>query len=118
MTARLRNTVSSTAGVMGSSAMISAGVGDGRFQTEDDWLAGRNGVGLFGSLAVRVAAPLSVVADWTGQDLMILGSIAPFRNFGMVVSAGTYLIPKSSSRIPSGLGTRHHAAAAITSHHH
>ena len=35
---------------------------------------------------------------------------------GMVVSAGTYLVPKSSTRLPLGLGTRHHAAAAITAH--
>jgi DNA integrity scanning protein DisA with diadenylate cyclase activity len=37
---------------------------------------------------------------------------------GMVVSAGTYLIPKSSARLPHGLGTRHHSAAAITGHTH
>jgi len=36
---------------------------------------------------------------------------------GMVQSAGTYLLPKTSSvRLPSGLGTRHQAAAAITAH--
>ena len=37
---------------------------------------------------------------------------------GMVLSAGTYLLPKASSsvRLPSGLGTRHQAAAAITAH--
>jgi DNA integrity scanning protein DisA with diadenylate cyclase activity/mannitol/fructose-specific phosphotransferase system IIA component (Ntr-type) len=35
---------------------------------------------------------------------------------GMVVSAGTYVMPKSSARLPPGLGTRHHAAASITAH--
>lgn len=36
---------------------------------------------------------------------------------GMVLSAGTYLVPKATStRLPAGLGTRHQAAAAITSH--
>jgi mannitol/fructose-specific phosphotransferase system IIA component (Ntr-type) len=36
---------------------------------------------------------------------------------GVVLSAGTYLVPKASSvRLPPGLGTRHQAAAAITSH--
>ncbi len=36
---------------------------------------------------------------------------------GMVLSAGTYLVPRSSkAKIPSGLGTRHQSAAAITSH--
>jgi DNA integrity scanning protein DisA with diadenylate cyclase activity len=34
---------------------------------------------------------------------------------GMVLSAGTYLVPKASlGRLPGGLGTRHQAAAAIT----
>ena len=34
---------------------------------------------------------------------------------GIVLSAGTYLVPKAAStRLPSGLGTRHQAAAAIT----
>jgi len=39
---------------------------------------------------------------------------------GMVVSAGTYLVPKASPavKLPSGLGTRHQAAAAITAHTH
>jgi len=38
---------------------------------------------------------------------------------GMVLSAGTYLVPKAASvRLPSGLGTRHQAAAAITAHTH
>ena len=36
---------------------------------------------------------------------------------GMVLSAGTYLVPKASSvQLPAGLGTRHQVAAAITSH--
>ena len=36
---------------------------------------------------------------------------------GKVLSAGTYLIPKSASlKLPQGLGTRHQAAAAITTH--
>jgi DNA integrity scanning protein DisA with diadenylate cyclase activity/mannitol/fructose-specific phosphotransferase system IIA component (Ntr-type) len=34
---------------------------------------------------------------------------------GIVLSAGTYLVPKAAStRLPSGLGTRHQAAAAVT----
>lgn len=38
---------------------------------------------------------------------------------GMVLSAGTYLVPKATTtRLPAGLGTRHQAAAGITSHTH
>jgi DNA integrity scanning protein DisA with diadenylate cyclase activity/mannitol/fructose-specific phosphotransferase system IIA component (Ntr-type) len=36
---------------------------------------------------------------------------------GIVLSAGTYLVPKATPvRLPSGLGTRHQAAAGITAH--
>jgi DNA integrity scanning protein DisA with diadenylate cyclase activity len=36
---------------------------------------------------------------------------------GIVLSAGTYLMPKSAPpNLPSGLGTRHQTAAAITAH--
>jgi diadenylate cyclase len=36
---------------------------------------------------------------------------------GIVLSAGTYLTPKSTpSNLPSGLGARHQTAAAITAH--
>jgi hypothetical protein len=71
-----------------SAVMLSAGVGNGRFQSEEDFTAGRHRLNPFGSLAVRVAAPLSVVADWTGQDLMLLGSLAPFRRLPLVGSLG------------------------------
>ena len=34
---------------------------------------------------------------------------------GIVLSAGTYVVPKTAAtRLPSGLGTRHQAAAGIT----
>lgn len=71
-----------------SGFVVSAGVGDGRFRSYDDWRAGRDRVGLFGSAALRVAGPLSVAADWTGQDLMLAGSVAPLTRFPLVLSAG------------------------------
>jgi hypothetical protein len=68
--------------------MISLGVGSGRFQTESDFVDGRDGVGVFGSVGVRVAPPISLVAEWTGQDLMLATSLTPLRNQRLGITAG------------------------------
>ena len=41
---------------------------------------------VFGSVGLRVVEPVSVIADWTGQDLTLGTSIAPFRNFPLVIT--------------------------------
>ena len=71
-----------------SAVMLTAGIGDGRFQSIEAFSAGENGVGVFGSVGIRVAAPLAVVADWTGQDLTALVSVAPFRRLPLSLSFG------------------------------
>lgn len=69
-----------------SAFMVSVGVGDGRFRRESDWVSGRDRLNLFGSAAVRVLAPLSLIADWTGQDLTLGASVAPFRDVQLVIT--------------------------------
>lgn len=72
-----------------SAVMLTAGVGTGRFVYVD--LASPTPparANVFGSAAVRVAPPLSLIADWTGEDLTAMASIAPFRRFPLSVSAG------------------------------
>jgi hypothetical protein len=61
-----------------SSITLSAGVGGGRFQTEKAFDEGKHGVNAFGSVGVRVLNPVSLFADWTGQDLTLGASIVPF----------------------------------------
>ncbi|HEY3113570.1 MAG TPA: hypothetical protein VGJ62_07800 [Gemmatimonadaceae bacterium] len=61
-----------------SSITLSAGVGGGRFQTEKAFDEGEHGVNAFGSVGVRVLSPVSLFADWTGQDLSLGASIVPF----------------------------------------
>lgn len=68
--------------------MISLGVGSGRFQTESNFVDDRNGVGVFGSVGVRVARPLSLVAEWTGQDLLLATSLTPLRSRRLGITAG------------------------------
>ena len=61
-----------------SGVTLSGGVGNGRFQREQAFYEGRDGLNGFGSIGVHVFRPLSLIADWTGQDLMLGASIVPF----------------------------------------
>jgi hypothetical protein len=68
--------------------MLSLGIGTGRYQSEADFHADAGRVGLFGSFGVRLAAPVSLVAEWTGQDLMLATSVTPLRNHDLAITAG------------------------------
>jgi hypothetical protein len=71
-----------------SAVAASLGVGAGRFRSESDVAADNQTVNVFGSLGVQVAEPVSVVADWTGQDLYAGVSVAPVRRVPLLVNAG------------------------------
>ncbi|MEM7063188.1 MAG: hypothetical protein AAF572_08485 [Cyanobacteria bacterium P01_B01_bin.77] len=68
-----------------SRVALTAGVGSGRFRTEDDVFDDRDTVGVFGSMAVRVAEPVSAIVEWTGQDLAVGMSITPFKDVPLVL---------------------------------
>lgn len=65
---------------------VSVGVGSGQFRSEDEINNDEGSVGVFGSMAVRVNQPVSAIAEWTGQDMTVGLSIAPFRNLPVVIS--------------------------------
>ncbi|MEH1823011.1 MAG: S-layer homology domain-containing protein [Nostoc sp.] len=69
-----------------STVTVSLGLGGGRFRSEYDVQKGIDSVNVFGSVALRLAEPISLIADWTGQDLTIGTSIAPFRNIPFVIT--------------------------------
>lgn len=71
-----------------SSAVLTLGVGNGRFRSEADDRAGRDGANLFAAGGLRVAEPVSAVADWTGQDLAAGISVTPLRRVPLVITAG------------------------------
>lgn len=70
------------------SMSLTAGVGTGRFRTEEQILAGEETVGFFGGGSVRLAAPASLIVDWTGQDLVAGVSVIPFRRVPLVLAPG------------------------------
>ncbi|HEY9873354.1 MAG TPA: S-layer homology domain-containing protein, partial [Candidatus Obscuribacterales bacterium] len=65
----------------------SVGVGGGRFRSENDIAYNRDSINVFGSLGLLIAQPLSVYADWTGQDLFLGASLAPFREIPLVITS-------------------------------
>jgi hypothetical protein len=71
-----------------SRVALTAGVGSGIFVPFDvnNQTLDRGGIGVFGSVGVRVARPISAVVEWTGQDLAAGISIAPFDNFPLVIT--------------------------------
>lgn len=90
-----------------SSLTMSLGVGNGRFRTEDDFNDDKETVNVFGSAGLRVLEPVSVIADWTGQDLTLGASIVPFRNLPIVITPALSDITGSAgdgSRFILGIG--------------
>ena len=72
-----------------SRVAATAGVGGGVFLPFDGSISpstARSGLGVFGSLGIRVARPVSAVVEWTGQDLAAGVSIAPFDSFPLVIT--------------------------------
>lgn len=62
------------------------GAGNGQFRSEDDINDGNENFNVFGSLAFRVARPVSFITEWTGQDLGMGLSVSPFRTVPMTLN--------------------------------
>jgi hypothetical protein len=69
-----------------SRVAVSAGLGNGQFRTVEDIEDDRGTVNPFGSVALRIARPVSFITEWTGQDLALGLSISPFKNFNLVIT--------------------------------
>lgn len=70
-----------------SLAVATLGVGDGQFKTDEQVIGRIPSFGVFGSLSLRVAQPLNLIANWD-QNLHLGASIAPFRRFPFILSIG------------------------------
>ena len=69
-----------------SRVAVTAGVGNGQFRTEDSVAKGTNNVNVFGNVALRVAQPVSLIAEWSGQDLGFGVSLTPFKNIPLTIT--------------------------------
>lgn len=80
--------LSSDPGAPFGSLVATVGVGNGRFRSEKAIMDGYESVNVFGGVAMRIAAPASAMASWTGQDLNAGISVTPIRKFPLVITAG------------------------------
>ncbi len=69
-----------------SQLYVSGGAGTGRFRSESDLVNGRDSVGVFGSVAVRVIEQANFITEWSGQDLTLAVSVLPFPKFPLVLT--------------------------------
>ncbi|MEC4806172.1 MAG: hypothetical protein SAJ12_08905 [Jaaginema sp. PMC 1079.18] len=69
-----------------SRVAVTAGVGTNQFRSNGARIVGDNNANVFGNVAVRVVRPVSFIAEWTGQDLGLGLSIAPFANIPFVIT--------------------------------
>ena len=69
-----------------SQLTVSLGVGGGRYRSEDNVINDNNTIGVFSSVGLRVAEQISLIADWTGQDLFLGASIVPFKDLPVVIT--------------------------------
>jgi hypothetical protein len=65
---------------------LTAGVGSGRFRTLEQINQRQFGVGLFGSVALRATSNLSLIGEWTGQDLAAGVSWVPLEGLPLVLT--------------------------------
>ena len=71
-----------------SRVALTVGVGNGQFRTEDAIEDDEETFNPFGSLAFRIARPISGIVEWTGQDLAVGASVSPFKNAPVTFNLG------------------------------
>lgn len=69
-----------------SSGTINFGLGTGRFQSVEDFAAGKSGIGAFISSSIRVNEWSSAILDYAGSQLTLGLSFAPVKTLPLVVS--------------------------------
>ena len=86
---------------------VTVGVGNGQFRTESAIEDDNEGFNVFGSLAFRVARPVSGIVEWTGQDLAVGASVSPLRRIPVTfnVSVRDLAGAGDEPRVVFGVGT-------------
>jgi len=64
----------------------SVGLGGGRFRSEDDIEDKEGSTNVFGSVGLQVVEPVTLIANWTGQDLYLGASIVPIQGVPLVIT--------------------------------
>jgi hypothetical protein len=89
----------------------SVGIGNGRFRFIQDVANNRSTVNAFGSASLLVVDQLSVIADYTGQDLDLGLSVVPFKAFPLILTPAISDVTQTASqtaRFTLGVGIGMH----------
>jgi hypothetical protein len=105
------DTITTTEPTDGQELIWTIGLGDGRFRREADVAASKSTVNLFGSVGYRFAQRFAGIVDYTGQDVTVALSVAPFRCVPLVITPGFADITRSAGDgarfvLAVGLSTR------------
>ncbi len=71
---------------MFNTATFNVGVGNGRFQGANEFVAGETGIGFFVSSSLRVNPWSSAILDYTGAQLNMAFSFTPLKNMPLVIT--------------------------------
>ncbi|MGK7899677.1 MAG: hypothetical protein AB4372_40195 [Xenococcus sp. (in: cyanobacteria)] len=69
-----------------SELTLNFGLGGGRFRSEGSIRDDINEVGVFGSVGIRVVEPMSLIFEWSGQDLNIGASFMPSQEIPLTIN--------------------------------
>lgn len=69
-----------------SAATLNVGLGNGRFQSAEDFAADKSGIGVFLSGSVRVNEWSSAILDYTGAQVNLAMSFSPLKNLPLIVT--------------------------------
>ncbi|MBE9125400.1 MULTISPECIES: S-layer homology domain-containing protein [unclassified Coleofasciculus] len=69
-----------------SRVTASVGLGGGRFRSADDIENEEGSTNVFGSIGVQVIEPVTVIAEWSGQDLNVGASIVPIKGVPLIIT--------------------------------
>ncbi|MDJ1176996.1 hypothetical protein [Roseofilum capinflatum] len=90
-----------------SRVYVSAGVGGGQFRSEENIMGQQDAIEGFGGVAVRVVPSVNAIVEWTGQDLTLGASVAPFSKLPLVITPAVTDLTGSAgdgSRFILGIG--------------
>jgi hypothetical protein len=65
---------------------LTVGVGNGQYRSSGAVDDGVDNINAFGNIAIRIARPVSFITEWTGRDLALGLSIAPFKNVPLTIT--------------------------------
>ncbi len=87
-----------------SRVAVSVGLGNGIYRTFEAFQDDKEQINVFGSLAFRIAQPVSFITEWTGSDLALGLSVAPFKNIPLTLTPALRDVAGGDDSIHFALG--------------